>query len=210
MENKLNVAVFASGGGSNFQSLIDKKEEGLLHVNFSILVGNNSTAKAFDRARQHGIPALHIAPSHFESEQAYTDQLLDELSQRNVDLIVLAGYMKMIPQKVVQSYRNRILNIHPGLLPAFGGKGMYGKRVHQAVLDYGAKISGITIHFVDEEYDHGPVIFQQTVPVKDDDDADALAARVLIEEHTWYWKVVEAIAQKKIRVEHRRVTGSVE
>jgi phosphoribosylglycinamide formyltransferase-1 len=205
----MNVAVFASGGGSNFQSLIDKKEEGKLHVNFAALVGNNSKAKAFERARNHGIPTLHIAPSHFDDEQVYTEKLLEELESHNIDLIVLAGYMKMIPTDVVKRYRNRIINIHPALLPAFGGTGMFGTRVHQAVLDYGAKVSGISIHFVDEEYDHGPVIFQETVNVLDDDDADSLAARVLKLEHANYWRVVEAIAQGRITVENRKVTGTV-
>lgn len=205
----MNVAVFASGGGSNFQSLIDKKEEGKLHVDFCILIGNNSKAKAFERALNHGIPTLHLAPSHFDSEQKYTEKLLDELESYKTDLIVLAGYMKMIPISVVNKYRNRIINIHPGLLPAFGGKGMYGSRVHQAVLDYGAKVSGISIHFVDEQYDHGPVILQETTRVLDDDSADTLAARVLKLEHANYWRVVEAIAQGKITVANRKVTGTI-
>ncbi len=205
----MNVAVFASGGGSNFQSLIDKKEEGKLHVNFAVLIGNNSKAKAFERANKHNIPTLHLAPSHFEDESAYTKKLLNELESHNIDLIVLAGYMKMIPIPVIKKYRNRIINIHPGLLPAFGGKGMYGKRVHQAVLDYGAKVSGISVHFVDEEYDHGPVIFQKTTKVLDNDDADSLAARVLTLEHAHYWCVVEAISQGKISVNGRKVTGTI-
>lgn len=207
MEKETNVAVFASGGGSNFQSLIDKKEEGKLHVNFALLVGNNSNAKAFDRARNHNIPTLHIAPSHFKDENEYVEKLLGELESRNIDLIVLAGYMKMIPKAMVQKYHNRIMNIHPALLPSFGGVGMYGKRVHQAVLDYGAKVSGITVHFVDEEYDRGPIILQATAEVLDGDTADTLAERVLKVEHANYWRAVEAFAQGTIRVEGRKVIG---
>ncbi len=209
MGNELQVAVFASGGGSNFQALIDKKEEGKLHVTFALLAGNNSTAKVFERARNHDIPTLHIAPSHFDDEKKYTERLLEELESRNIGLIVLAGYMKMIPIEVIKKYHNRIINIHPALLPSFGGQGMYGKRVHQAVLDYGAKISGITVHFVDEEYDKGPIILQETAPVLDGDDADSLAARVLKVEHANYWRAVEAFSQGTIRVEGRRVIGSV-
>jgi len=209
MSDELNVAVFASGGGSNFQALIDKKEEGKLHVNFAVCVGNNSKAKAFERAANHGIPTLHIAPSHFKDENSYTEKLLSELESRNTGLIVLAGYMKMIPSEVTAKYHNRIINIHPALLPSFGGQGMYGKRVHQSVLDYGAKVTGITVHFVDEEYDKGPIILQETAPVLDGDDADSLAERVLKVEHGNYWRAVEAYARGTIQVEGRRVIGSV-
>ncbi len=209
MNHPLNVAVFASGGGSNFQALIDKKAEGLLHVNFAVLIGNNSRAKAFERAKKHEIPTLHIAPSHFPDEKSYAEKLMTELASYNVDAISLAGYMKMIPLKLIQKYRNRIINIHPALLPSFGGQGMYGKRVHQAVLDYGAKVSGITVHFADEQYDKGPVIFQETAPVLDSDDADSLAERILKVEHGNYWRALEALAQGTITVENRRVVGTV-
>jgi phosphoribosylglycinamide formyltransferase-1 len=208
MSDELQVAVFASGGGSNFQSLIDKKEEGKLHVTFALLLGNNSKAKAFERARNHDIPTLHIAPSHFEDEKKYTKKLLEELESRNIGLIVLAGYMKMIPAEVIEKYHNRIINIHPALLPSFGGQGMYGKKVHQAVLDYGAKVSGITVHFVNRDYDKGPIILQETAPVLDGDDADSLAARVLKIEHANYWRAVEAFSQGTIKMEGRRFIGS--
>ncbi len=209
MKDLVNVAVFASGGGSNFQALIDKKEEGMLRVNFAVCVGNNSKAKAFERARNHSIPTLHIAPGHFADERTYTEKLLSELESYKVDLIVLAGYMKMIPAAVTAKYHNRIINIHPALLPSFGGQGMYGKQVHQAVLDYGAKVTGITVHFVDEEYDKGPIILQETVQVLDDDDVDSLAARVLNVEHANYWRAVKAYARGTITVKGRRVIGSV-
>lgn len=209
MNTEIRVAVFASGGGSNFQALIDKKEEGRLHVTFAVVAGNNSKAMAFERARKHGIPTLHIAPSHFPDEKQYTEKLLAELEAYAVDLIVLAGYMKMIPLAAIRKYQNRIMNIHPALLPSFGGHGMYGKAVHQAVLDYGAKVSGITVHFVDEEYDRGPIILQETAPVLDADTADALAERVLKVEHGNYWRAVEAFAQNRIRVEGRKVIGKV-
>jgi phosphoribosylglycinamide formyltransferase-1 len=206
----MRCAVFASGGGSNFQTLIDRQETGELHATLALLVGNNSSATAFDRARRHGIPTLHIAPSHFDSQQLYTERLLQELERHGIEIIALAGYMKMLPPELVERYRNRIVNIHPGLLPAFGGKGMYGKRVHEAVLAYGCKLTGVTVHFVDEEYDHGPVITQEPVPVLDEDTAETLAARVLRVEHAAFWRAVNALAQGSIRVEGRKVIGTVE
>jgi phosphoribosylglycinamide formyltransferase 1 len=205
----MNVAVFASGGGSNFQALIDRAEAGDLHCRLALCVGNNSAATAFERAKKHGIPARHIAPSHFPSEQAYADGLLAVLKEYKTELIALAGYMKKIPHPVIAAYPHKIINIHPGLLPAFGGKGLYGEKVHQAVLESGAKISGITVHFVDEEYDHGPIIFQKAVEVLDTDDSHTLAERVLKVEHASYWRVLEAIAQGRISVKGRKVYGTV-
>ena len=205
----MQCAVFASGGGSNFQSLIDRKNVGDLHVDLSVLVVNNSGAGAVERAKRNGIPVVHCAPSHFDDEQRYTEELQRHLERYRIELIVLAGYMKKLPRAIVLNFRNRIINIHPGLLPAFGGKGMYGAKVHQAVLDYGAKISGITIHFADEEYDHGPIILQATVPVMDDDTVETLAARVLTIEHENLWRVVEAVGGGSVRVEGRRVLGQI-
>ncbi|HEX2959383.1 MAG TPA: phosphoribosylglycinamide formyltransferase [Chitinispirillaceae bacterium] len=205
----VRCAVFASGGGSNFQALIDHKNCGDLHVEFALLISNNSKSFACERARQNDIPAIHLSEKQFESPDAYSEQLMGLLDEYKVDLIVLAGYMKKLPDVLVQKYRMKILNIHPGLLPAFGGKGMYGKHVHQAVLDYGAKISGVTVHFVNEEYDQGPVILQQAIPVFDTDDVDSLAARVLTLEHAHFWRALEAVACGKVRVQGRRVTGEI-
>lgn len=205
----LRCAVFASGGGTNFQALLDRKQAGDLHVDFALFIGNNSGAAAFDRARKHGIPVLHCAPSHFASEQAYAEKLSSVLREHRVDLIILAGYMKKLPSELIREYRHRIVNIHPGLLPAFGGRGMYGIHVHEAVIAYGAKITGVTVHFVDDEYDHGPVILQRAVEVLDTDDPHTLAERVLKVEHASYWQAIEAIAQGKIKVEGRKVFGKV-
>jgi phosphoribosylglycinamide formyltransferase 1 len=205
----LRCAVFASGGGSNFQALIDRRETGDLKVELSLLVGNNSTAYAFERARKHGIPAIHIAPSRFPDEVAYSGHVLSVLREHAIDIIALAGYMKKIPHRIVAAFPNRIVNIHPALLPSFGGPGLYGEKVHQAVLDCGAKVSGITVHFVDDEYDHGPIIFQETVPVLDGDDAHSLAERVLAAEHASYWKALTAIGLDRLTVQGRRVFGHV-
>lgn len=205
----LRCAVFASGGGSNFQALIDRKQSGDLHVDLVLMVGNNSTAGAFEKAKKAGIPAVHLAPSHFNSPVDYQNRLLSLLEEYGVELIILAGYMKMLPTEVVHRYHNRIVNIHPGLLPSFGGKGMYGSHVHEAVLKYGAKITGVTVHFVNEDYDQGPVICQVPVKVEDNDDCEKLASRVLEIEHDTYWRAIEAIAKGKICVQGRRVTGDV-
>lgn len=205
----LRCAVFASGSGSNFQALLDRKKKNDLHVDFVLFVGNNSSAKAFERAREYAIPALHLAPSHYSTEETYAAKLMSVLQEKNVELLVLAGYMKKLPSLIIRTFHHRIVNIHPGLLPAFGGRGMYGAHVHEAVIAYGAKISGVTVHFVDEEYDHGPIILQSTIDVLDSDDMHSLAERVLKLEHASYWRAIEAIAQKKITVSGRRVRGSL-
>lgn len=203
----MNIAVFASGGGSNFQEIISKRDSGELPVNISLLVGNNSKAGCFDRARKASVPTLHISPSHFDKEEEYLEILLGKLRECNVELIVLAGYMKMLPAGLIKAYPFKIINIHPALLPAFGGEGMYGMNVHRAVKEYGARISGITIHFVDEEYDHGAIIHQESIPVYHNDTPESIAKRVLDCEHDTYWKVIKAIAERKVTVVNRSVHG---
>jgi formyltetrahydrofolate-dependent phosphoribosylglycinamide formyltransferase len=205
----MRCAVFASGGGTNFQALLDKKKSGHLHVDFVLFVGNNSKAMSFQRARKADIPTVHIASSHFSDPVQYQRELLKLLKDHKVEFIILAGYMKKLPAVLIKAYHNRISNIHPALLPAFGGKGMYGKYVHQAVLDYGAKLTGVTVHLVDEEYDNGPIVLQRTVKVRDDDTAETLAERVLKVEHDSYWRAIEALAQGRITIRGRRAYGTV-
>ena len=205
----MNITVFASGGGSNFQILLDRKKSGELPVTFVACIGNNSKAEAFNRARRNAIPTYHIAPSHFDSEQEYSKNLLQTLSACKTDLIVLAGYMKQIPAEVIQAYPNKIINIHPSLLPAFGGQGMYGMHVHNAVVTYGAKISGITVHFVDEEYDHGAIIAQRSLPVLSTYSAQKLASEVLKLEHDTLWRVIKALSEKSIYIESGQVYGDL-
>ncbi|MDD5674991.1 MAG: phosphoribosylglycinamide formyltransferase [Chitinivibrionales bacterium] len=204
----MRCVVFASGGGSNFGALLDRREAGDLPCDFALLIGNNSGAGAFERARRHGVPTLHLAPSQFTGENLYAARLADALEKSGAELLVLAGYMKKLPPAIVAAYRDRIVNVHPALLPAFGGKGLYGRNVHQAVLDYGAKISGVTVHFVTEEYDQGPIIMQQAVPVLEGDTAETLAARVLAAEHDTYWRAINAIALGKVTVTGRKVCVS--
>jgi formyltetrahydrofolate-dependent phosphoribosylglycinamide formyltransferase len=174
-----------------------------------LVVGNFSDSPALERAESLGLRAVTIkSPGKSgtaEDEIDYGQRLLSALQEAGVGLIVLAGYMRKLPPAVTEAYRGRIMNTHPALLPSFGGKGMYGHNVHQAVIDYGVKVSGCTVHFVDEGYDTGPIILQTTVPVKDDDTADTLSARVLKAEHESYVAAIALFAQDRLRIEGRRV-----
>lgn len=201
----MRAAVFASGGGSNFGALLAHKASGLLSVDFACLMSNNSGSIALERARTAGIPAIHLPPSRFETEEAYCEKLLKICTDEKVDICILAGYMKKIPAALIHHYPNRIVNIHPALLPSFGGTGLYGHHVHEAVINAGAKISGITVHFVDNQYDHGSIILQESLNVLDNDTAQSLADRILVLEHNNYYRAIEALAQSKLTVVNRRV-----
>lgn len=186
-----NIVVFASGSGSNFQSIIDAVQNGSLHAHIAGLISNKSGIKALERADRHGIPALVISEIDFHEYLDYEQQLLRQLDNWNTDLIVLAGYLRKIPASVIKAYENRILNIHPSLLPKYGGKGFYGINVHKAVLEAKETMSGCSIHVVSEEYDKGPILEQATVDVLASDTPEELAARVLQQEHLIYPKVIE-------------------
>jgi phosphoribosylglycinamide formyltransferase-1 len=201
----MNIAVFASGRGSNLMAILKAIEEGKLKARVVVVISNNSSAGALEIARSKGIDALHISRRQFSSDREYADKILSELRKRNVELVVLAGYMKKIPAEVVSEYRNRILNIHPALLPSFGGQGMYGINVHKAVIESGVKITGVTVHIVDEEYDHGPIVLQRAVEVKDDDTPETLAERVLKVEHEVYPEAIRLFVEGKVNVFGRKV-----
>jgi phosphoribosylglycinamide formyltransferase-1 len=201
----MNTAVFASGHGSNLMAILKAIEEGKLKARVIVVISNNSSAGALEVARSKGIDALHISRRQFSSDREYADKILSELRKRNVELVVLAGYMKKIPAEVVSEYRNRILNIHPALLPSFGGQGMYGINVHKAVIESGVKITGVTVHIVDEEYDHGPIVLQRAVEVKDDDTPETLAERVLKVEHEVYPEAIRLFVEGKVNVFGRKV-----
>lgn len=201
----MNIAVFASGRGSNFQAILNAIHEGRLPARVALLLSNNSTAGAMEVARSHHIPAVHLSQKQFPDEAQYVGTMLDVLRSHDIDLVALAGYMKFVPPRVIAQYRNKIVNVHPALLPAFGGAGMYGIHVHEAVLASGAKTSGATVHIVDEEYDKGPVVMQKTVDVLPDDTPETLAARVLAVEHEIYPKALAAFARNQVHIEGRRV-----
>ncbi|MDZ7260674.1 MAG: phosphoribosylglycinamide formyltransferase [candidate division KSB1 bacterium] len=201
----LKLAVLASGRGSNFEAILKAIESGKLNAQVQVAISNNSTAGALEIARNHGIPAIHLSHKQFSTPEEFDEQLLKILSEHQVELVVLAGYMKMLSPRVVQQFKNRILNIHPALLPSFGGKGLYGIHVHQAVLDYGCKVTGVTVHLVDETYDTGPPVLQRCVPVLDDDTPETLAARVLEVEHQVYAEALQLFAEGRVEVKGRRV-----
>ncbi len=203
--NPLRIAAFASGRGSNLSAILKNIDAGKLNARVVGVISNNSKSGALQTAFDRGIPGFHVSRSHFNSEADYEQHLLNVLNELQTDLVILAGYMKIIPQKVVRVYKNRMLNIHPALLPAFGGKGLYGERVHKAVLDYGCKVSGVTVHLVDAEYDSGAPVLQRCVPVHDDDSPEMLAARILKEEHKIYTDAIRLFVEDRIVVEGRRV-----
>jgi len=179
----LNLAVFISGGGTNLQSLIDSCRSGKLKAEIKAVISNNSKAFGLERARQAGIEAFHISQVVYPDNAVYINTMTKILEDKNIDLIVLAGYMKLLPIDIVRKYSGMIINIHPALLPKYGGKGMYGINVHKAVIDAGDKFSGATVHLVDEKYDQGKILIQRQVPVMADDTPESLAARVLEIEH---------------------------
>lgn len=192
----LNIAVFGSGRGSNFQAILQAIQRGTIpNAAIRVVISNNSAAGILEIARGSGIPAEHISEKQFSSETDFVNHLLATLRSYDVNFIVLAGYMKRVPQQIINQFRRRIINIHPALLPKFGGQGMYGMRVHEAVLAAGEKVSGASVHYVDEEYDHGEVILQRRVEVKPDDTPESLAARVLKIEHELYPEVLRQIAE---------------
>jgi phosphoribosylglycinamide formyltransferase-1 len=194
----MNLAVFASGRGSNLKAILEAIQSGFLPMNLVAVISNNSKAGALELARQYNIAAYHISQQQYLTEEEYTNYLLNILKNHSVDIIALAGYMKKIPPKIIRAYPKRIVNIHPALLPKFGGVGMYGISVHEAVIASGDKTSGVTVHFVDEEYDHGSIIRQRQVAVLQSDTPESLASKVLQIEHSLYSEVLRDIALGKI------------
>lgn len=185
------LVVLASGSGSNFQSIINSIKEGSIKgATIVALIVNKSGIKAIERAKEHNIP-VYILESDFENNLGII------LERLNPDLIVLAGFLKKIPSEVIRKYPDKIINIHPALLPKYGGKGFYGMKVHQDVIDAGDEVSGCTVHFVNEIYDTGKIIDQTTVPVKPDDTPEALAERILKQEHQLYPKVIQKLLNDK-------------
>jgi phosphoribosylglycinamide formyltransferase-1 len=200
----MNIAVFASGRGSNFQAILNAIDAGFLSARIAVLISNRSDAGAIEIARAHNISAQHLSQKMFPSEDAFADAMLEVLDKNHTDFIALCGYLKKIPSQVIRQYRNRILNIHPALLPSFGGKGMYGHRVHEAVISSGEKVSGATVHLVDEEYDRGPIVLQKTVAIVPDDTPESLAAKVMKVEHEIFSLALKAFAEGRVRIEGRK------
>ncbi|MED6182989.1 Phosphoribosylglycinamide formyltransferase (GART) [Stylosanthes scabra] len=192
------LAVFVSGGGSNFKSIHEASLKGSLHGDVLVLVTNKPDCGGAEYARNNGIPVVVFPKVKDGSDGLSPSELVGTLRNFQVDFILLAGYLKLIPVELIRAYEKSILNIHPSLLPAFGGKGYYGMKVHKAVIASGARYSGPTIHFVDEHYDTGRILAQRAVPVLANDTAEELAARVLKEEHRLYVETVEALCAERI------------
>jgi len=201
----VNLAAFASGRGSNFAAILECLERKSLPANYMVLISDKPHPAAADLALNRGITFVHLNPKGFDAPEEYAKRLLRELETYRVDWITLAGYLKLIPSEVVRRYRGRIMNIHPALLPMFGGPGMYGEKVHQAVIESGVKVSGATVHIVDEEFDRGPIVLQESVPVCYEDTAETVAHRVLEVEHRIYPQAVELAVSGRLVVHGRRV-----
>lgn len=199
MSDGIRLAVFISGGGTNLQSIIDNCAAGMIPAEVALVVSSKDDAYGLVRAANAGINTAVYVRKNFPDGEAADRFILDLMEKHRIDLIALAGYLKMIPPVLIARYRGRIVNIHPALLPKYGGKGMYGIHVHQAVIAAGDTESGVTIHLVDEIYDHGRVLAQEKVPVYPCDTPENLAARVLKVEHTLYSRVLKELAEELLR-----------
>ena len=199
----LNIVVLVSGGGTNLQAIMDKIADGTVtNTKIAAVISNNANAYALERAANAGIPAECISPKQFENRDLFNKALLDGVKKYNPDLVVLAGFLVIIPPALISEYRNRLINIHPSLIPSFCGTGYYGLKVHEAVLARGNKVTGATVHFVDEGTDTGPILLQKAVYVQQDDTAEILQKRVMVEAE---WEIlpqaIDAIANGRVVME---------
>ena len=198
---RIRIGVLVSGRGSNLQAVIDNIGSGSLSAEIAVVISDQADAFALERARKHGIPAVHISAEGYKGRRGeYDGRLVQELRKHGVDLVILAGFMRIITKVLVNAYPHRIMNIHPALLPSFPGL-----HVQKAAIDHGVRFSGCTVHFVDEGMDTGPIIIQAVVPVLDGDTEDALAARILKQEHKIFSRAIQLFAEGKLTVAGRRV-----
>ena len=201
----VKIGVLISGGGTNLQSLIDNIKEEKIKGEIKLVISNRKEAYGLIRAKKEGIETLYINRKEFKTEEEYNEKIMEEFKKRNIHLVVLAGYLKVLSKEFIESYKGRIINIHPSLIPSFCGKGCYGEKVHEMVLKYGVKLTGATVHFVDEGTDTGPIIIQRAVEVKDDDTVDTLKRRVLEVEHQLLPEAVKLFCENKLFIEGRKV-----
>lgn len=201
----LNLCVLVSGRGSNLKALLKASASGRIKSQVVLVITNKLTSGAFEICKKRKINCIYLSEESFSHGLDYIKSFLTLLKNYKIDLILLAGYLKKLPAEIVRKYRNRILNIHPSLLPCFGGQGMYGLNVHKKVIDSGAKISGVTVHIVTEDYDSGPIVLQKTVNVKDDDTPESLSLRARKAEHILYPKAISLFETKKIKIKNQRV-----
>lgn len=203
----LKIAVCVSGGGTNLQAIMDSIDNGTItNTQISVVISNNPGAYALERAKNHGIEAICISPKDYESREAFNEDFLRQLDSYQADLVVLAGFLVVIPEQMIQKYRNRIINIHPSLIPSFCGKGYYGLKVHEGALARGVRVTGATVHFVDEGTDTGPIILQKAVEIQEGDTPEILQHRVMEQAE---WKIlphaIDLIANGKVSVTDGKV-----
>jgi phosphoribosylglycinamide formyltransferase-1 len=201
--NPLNIAVLISGGGTTLKNLLERISAGRLRVSISLVISSSPKAGGLKFAQEADIPLLIVEQKNFPDQDAMSREIFGRCRAAGVNLVVMGGFLKRLT--IPPDFANRVINIHPALIPAFCGTGLYGHRVHEAVLEYGVKLSGCTVHFADNQYDHGPVILQKAVPVMDDDTPDELAARVFQAECDAYPEALQLIADGRVQIKGRRV-----
>jgi formyltetrahydrofolate-dependent phosphoribosylglycinamide formyltransferase len=206
MAQPIRLAALVSTGGSTLQNLLDRCSDGRLQARVVQVVSSKAGVFALERARRAGVPTAVVERKQCASREEFSERIWAHCRAAEVELVCLAGFLQLI--QIPEDFRNRVMNIHPALIPAFCGKGYYGHHVHEAVLAYGAKVSGCTVHFADNEYDHGPIVLQRVVPVRDDDTPESLAARVFEQEFEAFPEAIRLFAEGKLRVEGRRVYGA--
>lgn len=202
--SKLRIVVLLSGSGRTLRNFLDHVDDGTLTARISLVISSRAGVRGLEIANEAGIATAVCDPRQFDSAEAFSRAVFDQCREAKADLVVMAGFMVHV--LIPADFENRVVNIHPGLIPAFCGQGYYGSRVHQAVIDYGAKVSGCTIHFADNQYDHGPIIHQCVVPVLDDDTPATLADRVFEAECEEYPRVLQWFAEDRVQADGRRVT----
>jgi phosphoribosylglycinamide formyltransferase 1 len=202
-QNPIKLAVLASGGGTTLQNLLDLIDAGRLDARVTCLIASRPGIKAIERAQRHHVPAHVVDRKQFDSASTFSKLVLEHVDAANADLICLAGWLSMLD--IPERYRGKVINIHPSLLPSFGGHGMFGQRVHAAVLAHGCKVSGCTVHFVDEHYDNGPILVQRCCPVLESDTSEELAHRVFEEEKIAYPDAIRLIQAGRVKLDGRRV-----
>jgi phosphoribosylglycinamide formyltransferase-1 len=203
MHHPIRLAVLLSGGGTTLQNLLDRSGDGRLDAQVVVVVSSSAAAFGLKRAEQAGVPTAVVQRKSCATPAEFGQRIFDACRRAGADLVCLAGFLHLLP--IAPDFRNRVLNIHPALIPAFCGKGFHGLHAHRAALEAGVKVSGCTVHFADDEYDHGPIVLQRVVPVLDDDTPEALAARVFEQECEAYPEAIRLFAEGRLRVEGRRV-----
>lgn len=201
----VKIGVLISGGGTNLQAIIDNIENGNINGKIELIVSNKEDAYGLTRGKKAGIESLYLDIKDFSNEDEYNLELIKKFKEKDLELIVLAGYLRVLSKDFIEAFRNKIINIHPSLIPSFSGKGYYGERVHKAVLESGVKITGATVHFVDEGTDTGPIILQDIVRLVEDDNLDTLRKKVLKLEHKLLVKALKLYCEGNIKVDGRLV-----